>query len=154
MRPPRFLADADFNQKIVLGIRRREPSVDFLNALDGGVIGLPDPEVIGVAAQSGWILVSHDRKTMASHFARSSDRRSVPLRSESGPPTGISLCASPPLIPPDKRDWLRRSTWPAYRQTAESATSRRNRIRRSASSSSEQAIRLCDRTGLVASSMP
>jgi len=76
MRPPRFLADADFNQKIVLGIRRREPSVDFLNALDGGVIGLPDPEVIGVAAQSGWILVSHDRKTMPGHFARFREARS------------------------------------------------------------------------------
>ena len=27
---PRFRADADFNQKIVVGLRRREPSVDFL----------------------------------------------------------------------------------------------------------------------------
>ena len=75
MRPPRFLADADFNQKIVVGLRRREPSVDFLNALDGGVIGLPDPAVISVAAQSGWILVSHDRKTMPGHFARFRETR-------------------------------------------------------------------------------
>jgi hypothetical protein len=27
---PRFLADADFNHKIVVGLRRRELSVDFL----------------------------------------------------------------------------------------------------------------------------
>ena len=26
---PRFLADADFNQKMVTGLRRREPTVDF-----------------------------------------------------------------------------------------------------------------------------
>ena len=26
---PRFQADADFNQKIVLGLRRREPVIDF-----------------------------------------------------------------------------------------------------------------------------
>ena len=28
----RFLADADFNQKIVTGLRRREASLDFLSA--------------------------------------------------------------------------------------------------------------------------
>jgi hypothetical protein len=57
---PRFLADADFNHKIAVGLRRREPSVDFLGAHDGGVIGLPDPEVIGLAAESGRILVSRN----------------------------------------------------------------------------------------------
>jgi hypothetical protein len=36
----RFLADADFNQKIVLGLRRREPAVDFEDARAGGVIGV------------------------------------------------------------------------------------------------------------------
>ena len=34
---PRFQADADFNNKIVTGLYRREPSVDFLNAQEGGV---------------------------------------------------------------------------------------------------------------------
>jgi hypothetical protein len=29
---PRFLADADFNQKIVLGLLRREPTIDFQTA--------------------------------------------------------------------------------------------------------------------------
>lgn len=78
MRPPRFLADADFNHKIVVGLHRREPSIDFVGALDGGVIGLPDSEVISVAAQSGRILVSHDRKTMPGHFARFRETRSSP----------------------------------------------------------------------------
>jgi len=67
---PRFLADADFNHKIVLGIRRREPSVDFLGACDGGVVGVSDPEVLRIAAESARILVSHDRRTMPAHFAR------------------------------------------------------------------------------------
>ena len=35
---PRFQADADFNHKIVLGIRRREPAIDFRDAREGGVI--------------------------------------------------------------------------------------------------------------------
>ena len=75
---PRFLADADFNQKIVVGVRRREPSVDFPTADEAGVIGLADPEVIGIAADSDRILVSHDRKTMPSHFARFRETRSSP----------------------------------------------------------------------------
>jgi hypothetical protein len=75
---PRFLADADFNQRIVAGLRRRESSLDFLNARDGGVIGLPDPEVLSLAAQSGRILVSHDRRTMPGHFMRFRETRSSP----------------------------------------------------------------------------
>src|SRR5580658_8313813 len=75
---PRFLADADFNHKIVVGLRRREPSVDFRDARDGGVIGLPDPEVIRVASELGRILVSHDRKTMPGHFARFRETLSSP----------------------------------------------------------------------------
>ncbi len=75
---PRFQADADFNHKIVVGLRRREPSVDIESAQDGSVIGLPDPEVLSVAAGSGRILVSHDRKTMPGHFARFRETRSSP----------------------------------------------------------------------------
>ena len=75
---PRFQADADFNQKIVVGLRRREPAVDIRSAYDGGVIGLPDPEVLRSAAESARILLSHDRKTMPGHFARFRERRSSP----------------------------------------------------------------------------
>jgi len=75
---PRFLADADFNQKIVLGLLRREPSVDILDAHRGGVIGVRDPDVLRIAAESGRILISHDRKTMAAHFARFRKERSSP----------------------------------------------------------------------------
>jgi hypothetical protein len=75
---PRFQADADFNHKIVLGLRRREPSIDFLSAQDGGVVGVTDPDVLRIAAESGRILVSRDRKTMPSHFARFLEQRSSP----------------------------------------------------------------------------
>jgi hypothetical protein len=67
---PRFQADADFNQKIVLGLRRRARAVDFGDAHAAGVIGLPDPDVLPKAADLGRILISHDRKTMPAHFAR------------------------------------------------------------------------------------
>lgn len=66
----RLLADADVNQNIVDGLRRREPSIDFWGAHRGEIIGLSDPEVLAVAAKAERVLVSHDRKTMPRHFAR------------------------------------------------------------------------------------
>ena len=75
---PRFLADADFNQKIVLGLRRREPSVDILDAHKGGVVGVHDSDVLRIAAEFARILVSHDRKTMPAYFARFCSERSSP----------------------------------------------------------------------------
>jgi hypothetical protein len=75
---PRFQADADFNHKIVVGLRRREPVIDIINAHEGGLVGVPDPEVLTMAAESGRILVSHDRKTMPSYFTRFRETRSSP----------------------------------------------------------------------------
>jgi hypothetical protein len=75
---PRFQADADFNHKIVIGLRRREPSVDFQSAHQGRVVGVSDPDVLGMAAEAARILVSHDRKTMPAHFARFRKTRPSP----------------------------------------------------------------------------
>ena len=75
---PRFQADADFNHKIVAGLRRREPLVDFLSAHDGGVVGVADPDVLRIACESGRILVSHDRKTMPAHYVRFRETNSSP----------------------------------------------------------------------------
>ena len=75
---PRFLADADLNHKIVTGLRRREPSIDFLSAHGGGVIGVSDPEVLSIAAEANRTLVSHDRMTMPAHFARFQATRPSP----------------------------------------------------------------------------
>jgi predicted nuclease of predicted toxin-antitoxin system len=75
---PRFLADADFNQKIVLGLLRREPTVDFQTAHQGDVLGRPDPEVLAIAARENRILISHDRATMPAHFARFTESQSSP----------------------------------------------------------------------------
>jgi len=65
----RFLADADLDGAIVRGIRRREPSIDFKSANDAGLEGLPDPEVLELAAVEGRVLVSHDTSTIPFHFA-------------------------------------------------------------------------------------
>jgi hypothetical protein len=67
---PLFQADEDLNAKIISGLLRREPSLDFQTAKAGNLLGLTDPEVLAIAAREGRILVSHDRETMPAHFSR------------------------------------------------------------------------------------
>lgn len=64
----RYLADADLNYLIVAALKRREPGVDFMTARAAGLEGLPDSEVLEVAARMGRVLVTHDRRTMPHHF--------------------------------------------------------------------------------------
>jgi predicted nuclease of predicted toxin-antitoxin system len=64
---PRFQADENFNVKIVTGVLRREPSVDFQTAKAANLFALPDPQVLAIAARENRILVTHDQKTMPGH---------------------------------------------------------------------------------------
>jgi hypothetical protein len=75
---PRFQADADLNHKILLGLRRREAAIDFQSAVQGGIIGKTDPEVLSVAANAGRILVSHDRATSLVTLRDSRQKTSAP----------------------------------------------------------------------------
>ncbi len=65
----RFQVDADLDARIVRGLRRRKPDVDFQTAEDASLEGLPDPDVLRIAAGLGRLLVTHDRRTMPGHFA-------------------------------------------------------------------------------------
>lgn len=65
----RFQADADFNEDVVAGLLRRVPEMDFQTAGEADLRGLSDPAVLARAAADGRVLVSHDGKTMPSHFA-------------------------------------------------------------------------------------
>ena len=67
---PRFQADENLNAKIIAGLLRREPSLDFQTAKTAGILGWADPEVLAIATREGRILVSHDRETMPAHFDR------------------------------------------------------------------------------------
>ena len=66
----RFLADADLNEAIVIGVVRREPSLDFVTAHTSGLRRKSDSEVLALAAEQQRILVSHDVGTMPAHFFR------------------------------------------------------------------------------------
>ena len=75
---PRFQADADFNEEIVSGLLRNHPDLDFQTAEEAGLRGLPDPEVLARAADDRRNLVTHDRRTMPTHFANVIQRRESP----------------------------------------------------------------------------
>jgi predicted nuclease of predicted toxin-antitoxin system len=65
---PRFQADNDLDQRIVVSNRRLDPAVDFQTASALGLHHLSDPEVLALAAPERRILVSHDRRTLPGHF--------------------------------------------------------------------------------------
>ena len=65
---PKFIADADLRHAIVLGVRLREPFLDFLTAREGGTIGLSDRAVLAMHARERRLLVSSDCNTMVGHF--------------------------------------------------------------------------------------
>ena len=64
----KFQADADLNEDILTGVRRREPALDFETAAEGGLKGVPDEQVLALAARKERVLVSHDRRTMPRAF--------------------------------------------------------------------------------------
>ena len=62
----------------MLGVRRREPSISFLQAFEVGTAGKDDLTVLQIAVDEGRILVSHDVRTMPRHFQEFIHRWSSP----------------------------------------------------------------------------
>lgn len=78
MSHPRFLADNDLNDTIVLGVLRREPGIEFKRLRDLGLAALSDDGVLDYAARENWIVVSHDVNTMTdAAFTRLSSQRAM-----------------------------------------------------------------------------
>lgn len=68
-RPPRLLADANYNKHIIRGLRRKRPDMYIVTAHAAGIDSVPDPDVLAYAAQHDLILLTHDAQTMPGHFA-------------------------------------------------------------------------------------
>jgi predicted nuclease of predicted toxin-antitoxin system len=110
----RFQADADLDGRILRGLRRVAPEVDIRASADADLAGLKDPEVLQIAADTGRILVSQDRRSMPGHFARfSAGARSpgVILLRE-----GISIAAAIDEIvliwaATEAEEWVNRLVW-------------------------------------------
>lgn len=60
----RYLADENFNQRIVRGLIRRLPEIDVVVAQDAGLSAATDPEVLSWAAREGRVVLTHDVKTL------------------------------------------------------------------------------------------
>ncbi|MFO0050422.1 MAG: DUF5615 family PIN-like protein, partial [Pseudanabaena sp.] len=54
----KFLADENFDNKIVRGILRRNPDIDIVSVRDVGLAGKDDPTVLAWAAQENRILLT------------------------------------------------------------------------------------------------
>jgi hypothetical protein len=60
----KFLADENFDGRVIRAIRRRNPGLDLVRAVDVGLGGAADPDVLAWAAAEGRVLLTHDVSTM------------------------------------------------------------------------------------------
>ena len=60
----RWLADENFNGKIVRALLRRKPGLDIVRVQDVGLAGKTDPQVLTWAADAGRLILTHDVTTM------------------------------------------------------------------------------------------
>jgi hypothetical protein len=66
----RFLADENFDGRIVAGLLRREPTLDLGRVQDVGLSGTDDPTLLAWAAGEERLLLMHDRKTVPGFAVR------------------------------------------------------------------------------------
>ncbi len=59
-----FVADENFNNDIVRGIRRRNPALDIVRVQDIGLFAADDPSILEWAAHFGRVVLTHDVATM------------------------------------------------------------------------------------------
>lgn len=75
----RYLADENFNQRIVRGLFRRLPEVDLAIAQDVGLGGVADGDVLEWAAGEGRVVLTHDVTTLVPEaYARVATGSSMP----------------------------------------------------------------------------
>lgn len=60
----KLLADENFDNRIVRGLSRRNPTLDLVRVQDVGLSGKDDPTILEWAAQEGRILLTHDVSTI------------------------------------------------------------------------------------------
>lgn len=63
----RFLADENFNGKVLSGLQKALPDLDIVRAQDTDMAGSPDPVLLEWAAQEERIILTHDVQTLAGY---------------------------------------------------------------------------------------
>jgi predicted nuclease of predicted toxin-antitoxin system len=74
----RLLTDEDFNHKILRGLIRRVPHLDFVLVHDVGLTSQPDPILLDWAASRHRIIITHDDNTMVP-YAKQRVRQGEPM---------------------------------------------------------------------------
>lgn len=59
-----LVADENFNNDILRGLLRRNPSLDIVRIQDVGLTHAPDPDVLEWAAHENRVLLTHDLNTV------------------------------------------------------------------------------------------
>jgi len=78
MSRPKFLADHDLNEQIVVGVLRRAPTAEFRRVRELGFAARNDAFLLDYAAGQALIIVSHDVNTMpAAAYERVAAGRTV-----------------------------------------------------------------------------
>lgn len=109
----RFQADADLKHAIVSATLRREPTIDFQSAPAADLVGCEDMEVLAIAAREGRVLVSHDSRTMPSHFAEFISKNTSPGVVIASQRLGIAVVVEELLLiwsASDADEWVNRIT--------------------------------------------
>lgn len=74
-----FLADENFNNDIIRGIRRCSPGIVILRAQDVGLSGATDPLVLDWSAENAVAVLTHDVATMTKYaYERIAAGRKMP----------------------------------------------------------------------------
>lgn len=73
-----LLLDENFNQRVLRGLKRRIPNLDYSVAQESGLSGESDPNVLTWAAEQNRVLVTHDLKTIP-RFAYERVAASLPM---------------------------------------------------------------------------
>ena len=63
----RFVADENFNNDVVNGVRQHSSKIDIVRVQDGDLAGARDPEILAWAAEENRIVLSHDISTMTKY---------------------------------------------------------------------------------------
>lgn len=73
------LADENFNQRILRGLKLRIRKLDLIVAQSVGLCGASDPALLAWAADQGRIVLTHDRQTLPAHaYHRIRSRQPMP----------------------------------------------------------------------------
>jgi predicted nuclease of predicted toxin-antitoxin system len=70
----KFLADENFNNRIIRGLLRQLPPIDVARVQDLEIAGSDDATVLAWAAEHNYILLTHDKKTIPLHALARLDR--------------------------------------------------------------------------------